>query len=247
MRKLSQKKPVEVLIWVFKMIIQKDIMEFFFFFKESKKKKVLECESNDEQGVIEIDDQLANSLMEMYENYSFSEQNENSQNHTIIEVEKVCSVIQNSVEVIEESVPNDEKKKKKKKKIIARPEQLETGETKNKIREMFKDDSNEESEQIQAKSNGNLKKKKKKKEIKIIVLDTESDTEQDKENSKPVDKIVQDLDLNALLDSFENITLNPNKNKKEKAEPEPKVVEFEIDIPFSQRMKKIYKNASIFD
>ncbi|RNA18582.1 hypothetical protein BpHYR1_005104, partial [Brachionus plicatilis] len=96
----------------------------------------------------------------------------------------------------------------------------------------------------------------------VFVLDTESECEE--AESKTPDAI-EDVDLNMLLKSFNQISLESTKKEMPKIRDKKNTREKEkinvakklntdyqndddiIEIPFSQRMKNLYKNAQIFD
>ncbi|CAF0752125.1 unnamed protein product [Brachionus calyciflorus] len=171
--------------------------------KRSKKKKKEEKNQEDE-----FDDEMANSLIEMYENNGLDE--------TVVRVVEV-------------------KEKSPVKKM-----------TPKKVKKISKKDENKEN-------------------YKIIVLDTDSECEEIEVKNSQVQE--DDLDLNLLLKSFENINLKSAKKCEEKEKMPKKLTaekcrekgpkkednlkKFEIDdddiieIPFSQRMKNLCKNSQI--
>lgn len=102
-----------------------------------------------------------------------------------------------------------------------------------------------------------VEQRKERQNFKIIVLDTESECE---EFESETPEVVEDIDLNVLLKSFNKISLESktketnktNKKKKENKCEAKKEINNEsdqdiIEIPFSQRMKNLYKNAQIFE
>ena len=124
------------------------------------------------------------------------------------------------------------------------------------IMELYEDFENKKLDKNQA------KKEETKKNFKIIVLDTESECEEIESRTQ---EAIEDIDLNLLLKSFNQIGLGPTRKKTVKAkentkdtnekvkrsEFNKKIVDNEsdediIEIPFTQRMKNIYKNAQIF-
>ena len=97
-------------------------------------------------------------------------------------------------------------------------------------------------------------------ECEIIVLDSENE-----ENAHPVVKVkskkltksvntaarkIENDIANEVLKSFENISLSDSKNEEKiimntKSQPVANLTS-DLDIPFSQRMKKRFENATIF-
>nr|QNH68101.1 Flap endonuclease GEN1 [Brachionus koreanus] len=214
--------------------------------KKVKRKNKKKKEKTGEDDV--FDDQMGNSIMELYENWDKKKdikEKKTTRNNDVFDDELGKSI----VELYEncESFNSNENMDKIKKKAVKKSSKL---------------DNVIENENI--KGEKTIEQKLQTKNFRIIVLDTESECE---EIESEAPEVVEDIDLNVLLKSFNKMCVesakNENTSKKMRKKKQIKDQENKcdgrkltidnenddeiIEIPFSQRMKNIYKNAQIFE